>query len=100
LVLIEPLALASLALAELRSGLDESQRSGADATFRFDLFRSLSNDSRAARLGSFVARSLEASLNMTGERRLPIQDHLGSLSGIDLFSRFASVKKGDLAMSA
>ncbi|MCC6480288.1 MAG: ParB/RepB/Spo0J family partition protein [Sphingomonadaceae bacterium] len=123
---------ASSALAELRSGLDESWRTGADAMSRFDLFRALSDDSRAAWLGYVVARSLEASLNMTGERQLPFQDHLGSLIGIDmaqwwrptatnyfdrvskqvildaltdvggleLSSRFASVKKGDLAMSA
>lgn len=123
---------ASSALAELRSSLDESWRAGTDATSRFDLFRALSDDSRAAWLGYVVARSLEASLNMTGERQLPFQDHLGSLIGIDmaqwwrptaanyfdrvskqvildalsdvggleLSSRFAAVKKGDLAMSA
>jgi len=123
---------ASSALAELRSSLDESWRAGIDATSRFDLYRALSDDSRAAWLGYVVARSLEASLNMTGERQLPFQDHLGSLIGIDmaqwwrptaanyfdrvskqvildalsdvggleLSSRFASVKKGDLAMSA
>jgi ParB family chromosome partitioning protein len=123
---------ASSALAELRSGLDASWRAGTDATSRFDLFRALSDDSRAAWLGYVVARSLEASLNMAGERQLPFHDHLGSLIGIDmaqwwrptaanyfdrvskqvildaltgvggleLSSRFAAVKKGDLAMSA
>ena len=123
---------ASSGLAELRSSLDESWRAGTDVTSRFDLFRALSDDSRAAWLGYVVARSLEASLNMAGERHLPFQDHLGSLIGIDmaqwwrptaanyfdrvskqvildaltdvggleLSSRFASVKKGDLAMSA
>ncbi len=123
---------ASSALAELRSGLDERWRGGEDAMSRFDLFRALPDDSRAAWLGYVVARSLEASLNMSGERQLPFQDHLGSLTGIDmaqwwrptaanyfdrvskqvildaltdvggleLSSRFASVKKGDLAMSA
>jgi ParB family chromosome partitioning protein len=123
---------ASSGFAEFRSGLDESWRAGADVTARFDLFRALPDDSRAAWLGYVVARSLEASLNMTGERQLPFHDHLGSLIGIDmaqwwrptaanyfdrvskqvildaltdvggleLSSRFASVKKGDLAMSA
>ena len=123
---------ASTALAELRSGLDESWRGGADATSRFDLYRALPDEARAAWLGYVVARSLEASLNMTGERQLPFQDHLGRLIGIDmaqwwrpkaanyfdrvskqvildaltdvggleLSSRFAAVKKGDLAMSA
>jgi ParB family transcriptional regulator, chromosome partitioning protein len=123
---------ASLALAELRSGLDESWRGGADVTSRFDLYRALPDEARAAWLGYVVARSLEASLNMTGERQLSFQDHLASLIGIDmaqwwrptaanyfdrvskqvildaltdvggleLSSRFAAVKKGDLAMSA
>ncbi|MGC6399017.1 ParB/RepB/Spo0J family partition protein [Sphingomonas sp. FW199] len=123
---------ASSALAELRSNLDESWRAGTDATSRFDLFRALSDEARATWLGYVVARSLEASLNLNGERQLPFQDHLGSLIGIDmaqwwrptaanyfdrvskqvildaltdvggfeLSSRFASVKKGDLAMSA
>jgi ParB family transcriptional regulator, chromosome partitioning protein len=123
---------ASSALAELRSSLDESWRAVSEATSRFDLFRALPDDCRAAWLGYVVARSLEASLNMAGERQLPFQDHLGSLIGInmaqwwrptaanyfdrvskqvildaltdvgglELSSRFASVKKGDLAMSA
>ena len=123
---------ASSGLAEFRSSLDESWRGGADATSRFDLYRALPDEARAAWLGYVVARSLEASLNMAGERQLPFQDHLGSLIGIDmaqwwrptaanyfdrvskqvildaltdvggleLSSRFASVKKGDLAMSA
>ncbi|HCL65241.1 MAG TPA: chromosome partitioning protein ParB [Rhizobium sp.] len=123
---------ASSGLAEFRSSLDESWRAGDDAISRFDLFRALPDDSRAAWLGYVVARSLEASINMAGERQLPFQDHLGTLIGIDmaqwwrptaanyfdrvskqvildaltdvggleLSSRFASVKKGDLAMSA
>jgi ParB family chromosome partitioning protein len=35
---------------------------------RFDLFRALSDEARAAWLGIVVARTLEASLNMAGER--------------------------------
>lgn len=123
---------ASCALGELRSGLEESWRCGGDASARFDLFRALGDDTRAAWLGHVVARSLEAGLNMAGERQIAFQDHLGSLIGIDmaawwrptaanyfdrvskqvildaltdvggleLSSRFAAVKKGDLAMSA
>ena len=96
------------------------------------MFRALADESRAAWLGFVVARTLEASLNMAGERQITFQDHLGSTIGIDmaqwwrptaanyfdrvskqvildaltdvggleLSSRFASVKKGDLAMSA
>lgn len=123
---------ASASLADLRSGLDESWRSGEDASSRFKLFRALADESRAAWLGFVVSRTLEASLNMPGERQIAFQDHLGSAIGIDmaqwwrptaanyfdrvskqvildaltdvggleLSSRFASVKKGDLAMSA
>ncbi|AGH50685.1 parB-like partition protein [Sphingomonas sp. MM-1] len=123
---------ASAALAELKAGLDESWRAGKDVSARFDHFRALSDESRAAWLGFVVARTLEASLNMAGERRIAFQDHLGCLIGIDtaqwwrptaanyfdrvskqvildaladvggteLSSRFASVKKADLAMSA
>lgn len=122
----------STALAELRSGLDETWRAGDDAPTRFDLYRALSDEARAAWLGHVVARTLEASLNAVGERQSPFQDHLGALIGVDmaawwrptaanyfdrvskqmildalaavggtdLSSRFASVKKSDLAMSA
>lgn len=123
---------ASAALAELRSGLDESWRAGADVADRFERFRSLPDDARAAWLGFVVGRTFEASLNMTGERRIAFHDHLGRLIGIDmaqwwrptaanyfdrvskqvildaladvggpeLASRFASVKKVELATSA
>jgi len=125
-------AAASASLAEFKSGLDENWRGGADMSERFDRFRELSDDVRAAWLGHVVGRTLEASLNMAGDRSIAIHDHLGSLIGIDmaawwrptaanyfdrvpkavildalsdvggpdLSSRFASVKKGDLAMSA
>lgn len=74
---------ATAALAELRTGLDENWRSGDDAAARFDAFRLLSDEDRAAWLGFVIARTLEASLNMAGERRIAFQDHLGSLIGID-----------------
>jgi len=125
-------AAATASLAEFRSGLDENWRGGADVSERFDRFRALSEEARAAWLGHVVGRSLEASLNMPGERRIDFHDHLATLVGIDmaawwrptaanyfdrvpkavildalaavggpdLSSRFASVKKGDLAMSA
>ncbi len=75
---------ASAGLAELKSGLDETWRAGEDASSRFDLFRALTDDARAAWLGFVVARTLEASLNMAGERASPFQDHLGGLIGIDM----------------
>ena len=123
---------ATASLADLRGGLDETWRAGADATERFDAFRALPEEARAAWLGFTVGRSLEASLNLAGERAIPFQDHLGTLleiemaqwwrpsavnffdrvpkriildalgevGGTELSSRFASVKKGDLAASA
>ncbi|WP_333606022.1 ParB/RepB/Spo0J family partition protein [Novosphingobium sp.] len=125
-------AAASASLAEFKSGLDENWRGGADVSERFDRFRALSDEARATWLGHVVGRTLEASLNMAGERRIDFHDHLATLIGIDmaawwrptaanyfdrvskavildalaavggpdLSSRFASVKKGDLAMSA
>lgn len=125
-------AAASASLAEFKSSLDENWRGGADVSERFDRFRALSDEARAAWLGHVVGRTLEASLNMAGERRIDFHDHLATLIGIDmaawwrptaanyfdrvskavildalaavggpdLSSRFASVKKGDLAMSA
>jgi ParB family chromosome partitioning protein len=44
----------------------------------------LSDEARAAWLGHVVGRSLEASLNMAGERRIEFHDHLGHLIGIDM----------------
>ena len=125
-------AAASASLAEFKSGLDESWRAGEAVSDRFDRFRALSDEARAAWLGYVVGRTLEASLNMAGERSIAFHDHLGGLIGIDmaqwwrptaanyfdrvskavildaladvggpdLSSRFASVKKGDLATSA
>lgn len=75
---------ATRALVELRAGLDETWRSGRDQCERFDRLRALPDEARAAWLGHVVARSLEASLNMSGERRIPFQDHLGALIGIDI----------------
>src|SRR3546814_14177779 len=69
---------ASASLADLRSGLDESWRSGEDASSRFKMFRALADESRAAWHGFVVARTLEASLNMAGDRQLAFPDHLGS----------------------
>lgn len=76
-------ATATAALADLRTGLDEGWRSGEDAAARFDAFRLLSEEDRAAWLGFVIARTLEASLNIAGERRIALQDHLGCSIGID-----------------
>lgn len=75
---------ATAALADLRTSLDESWRAGTDVADRFDRFRSLTDEGRAGWLGFVVGRTLEASLNMTGERRIAFHDHLGCLIGIDM----------------
>lgn len=51
---------------------------------RFDLFRGLADERRSAWLGHVLARTLEASLNLPGERRCAFHDHLGSLLGIEV----------------
>jgi ParB family chromosome partitioning protein len=76
---------ASAALADLKSGLDERWRADEDVSTRFDRFRALSDEARAAWLGFVVARTLEA---------------LADVGGTELSSRFASVKKADLSASA
>ena len=125
-------AAATVAFARMRAELDEGWRAGETMSERFDMFCVSSDEVRARWLGYVVARSLEASLNLSGDRQIPFHDHLGTLIGIDvaawwrptaanffdrvpkpvildalahvggveLSTRYASVKKTDLAMSA
>lgn len=79
-----PDAPASASLAELRGGLDESWKAGTTQSERFDLYRALGDDVRAAWLGHVVARTFEASLNAVGPRSNVFHDHLGRLIGIDM----------------
>jgi ParB family chromosome partitioning protein len=62
-----------------RSWTEENSRAG-----RFDAFRSLPEDARAAWLAHAVARTLEASLNMPGGRVCAFHDHLGHLLNIEV----------------
>lgn len=77
-------AAATAAIAELRGGLDESWRAGDSIAERFDLFRCLDDEARSAWLGWVVGRTLEASLNVSGNRGNVFHDHLGQLTGIDM----------------
>jgi ParB family transcriptional regulator, chromosome partitioning protein len=77
-------AAATAAIAELRGGLDESWRAGDSIAERFDLFRRLDDEARSAWLGWVVGRTLEASLNVSGNRGNVFHDHLGQLTGIDM----------------
>jgi ParB family chromosome partitioning protein len=74
---------ASIARAEAGEALDRSWMAGDTSAERFDAFRALSEDSRAAWLGHAIASTLEASLACSGERACPFHDHLGTLLGIE-----------------
>ena len=79
-----PGAAATVARAEAADALDRSWTGGATRAERFDAFRALPDAARAAWLGYAVARTLEASLNLPGQRSCPFHDHLGDLLGIDV----------------
>lgn len=77
-------ATATAAIADLRGSLDESWRAGESLADRFNLFRALDDEARSAWLGWVVGRTLEASLNVSGNRGNIFHDHLGQLIGIDM----------------
>lgn len=79
-----PDAAATIARAQADDALDRGWVQGATLAERFDAFRALSDESRAAWLGHAVSRTLEASLNLAGERFCAFHDHLGQLLGIDV----------------
>ena len=74
---------ATAALAEFTGSLDESWRGGASERERFAAFRALPEEARSAWLGFVVARTLIASLNTDGERRIPLHETLGALLEIE-----------------
>lgn len=75
---------ASAALAEFRGALDESWKSGKTDVERFIAFRSLEGEARNLWLGHVVARTMIASLNVEGERKVPLHDYLGNILDIDM----------------
>jgi ParB family chromosome partitioning protein len=79
-----PEARATVARTKAVESLDRSWTSGRSRSERFDAFRALPAEARAAWLGHAVARTLEASANASGERRCAFHDHLGQLLGIDV----------------
>ena len=79
-----PDAAATIAREQASEGLDRSWTEGKTRAERFDAFRALPDEVRAAWLGHAVARTLEASLNLAGERFCAFHDHLGRLLGIDV----------------
>ncbi|HET7316395.1 MAG TPA: ParB/RepB/Spo0J family partition protein [Sphingomicrobium sp.] len=79
-----PEAAATVAQAESAGQLDRRWAEHPTRGERFDAFRSLPDDSRAAWLGHCVARTLEASIGTAGERSCAFHDHLGKSLGIEI----------------
>jgi ParB family chromosome partitioning protein len=79
-----PEAKATIARAKAVDELDRSWTSGRSRSERFDAFRALPAEARAAWVGHAVARTLEASANASGERKCAFHDHLGQLLGVDV----------------
>jgi ParB family chromosome partitioning protein len=79
-----PDAKATIARAKAVEALDRGWTSGRSRADRFDAFRALPPEARAAWLGHAVARTLEASANASGERKCAFHDHLGQLLGIEV----------------
>jgi ParB family chromosome partitioning protein len=78
-----PDAAATMAREQAAETLDQSWTDRQTRAERFDAFRELADDARAAWLGHAVARTLEASLNLAGDRFCGFHNHLGQLLGID-----------------
>jgi ParB family chromosome partitioning protein len=79
-----PDASATLGAAEAAGALDRGWAQGSTTADRFDTFRALPEEARAAWLGHAVARTLKASAGPPAERRCAFHDHLGVLLGIDV----------------
>jgi ParB family transcriptional regulator, chromosome partitioning protein len=77
-------ARATIAAAEAAAMLDCSWTDKPTRAERFDAFRALQGEARAAWLGHAVARTLEASAGPNTERGCSFHDHLGQLLGIDV----------------
>ncbi|WP_284734829.1 ParB/RepB/Spo0J family partition protein [Sphingosinicella terrae] len=78
-----PDAPATVARAQAVEALERSWTEGATRGERFDAFRALPEEARAAWLSHAVARTLEASAN-SAERMCPFHDHVGALLEIDV----------------
>lgn len=79
-----PDAAATRTRAQASEALDRSWTGAQTRAGRFDSFRALAEEAKAAWLGHAVARTLEASLNLPGGRVCAFHDHLGRLLGIDV----------------
>ena len=73
-------------MAEFRGSLDESWKAAGSDVERFAAFRKLDDEARSQWLGFVVSRTLVASLNIEGDRKVPLHDYLGQTIGIDMAS--------------
>lgn len=80
-----PDAPATIALARMAEALDRSWTAGETRAERFDAFRTLSDEAKAAWLAFAVSWTLEASLG-GGGAGCPFHDHLADLLEIDVAS--------------
>jgi ParB family chromosome partitioning protein len=78
-----PHAAATIAGDAAEAALDRSWSEHGTLAARFDAFRALGADARAAWLGYAVAGTLEASLHLPGASACTFHDHLGALLNID-----------------
>ena len=79
-----PDSAATIAGLKASDALERGWTAHSSRSERFDAFRALPGEARAAWLGHAVARTLEASLNLAGSRACAFHDHLGRLLGIDV----------------
>ena len=79
-----PDAAATRAREEAFEALDRSWTEADARAGRFDAFRALPEEARAAWLAHAVARTLEASLNLPAGRFCAFHDQLGRLLGIEV----------------
>ncbi len=79
-----PDAAATRTRHELTEALDRSWTAGDTMAARFDAFRLLDAEARAAWLGLAVAGTLEATTGLSGASSCAFHDHLGTLLGIDV----------------
>ncbi|MEO5599083.1 MAG: ParB/RepB/Spo0J family partition protein [Novosphingobium sp.] len=78
-------SLASVQIEEQRQSLDQSWAGHETMSARFDAFRQLSDEARAAWIGFAIARTLEPTINVAeGYRANGFHDHLGRLLDIEV----------------
>lgn len=73
-------------LAEVHDGLDASWGASSDKVERFEAFRVLGDEAKAAWLAWIVATSLEAKENYSSHRQNPLQNRLATILEIDVAS--------------